>query len=98
MLNARLEETLELLENRPVGTLVGYAFVTDAEAGSSGRLSCYSATSHFSLVDATGEHSYRVLSARSFDRELTPVVALRIRCSDGGIGIGMLDIMDYSIF
>ena len=101
VLNAQLEEGLELPENRASGALVGYAFASDADSGANGAVTCRTASSSFRLeapqdeearalsAQSVSQHAaptqtYRIVAARTFDREQTRIASFSIVCEDAG--------------
>ena len=74
---------VEIPENVDPGYFVAHISVEDGDAGINGEAICNVRDDHF-YVDAIYRNEYKVITKKTFDREITPVIPLPIECQDQG--------------
>ncbi len=74
---------VEIPENGDPGYFVAHISVEDDDAGINGEAICNVEDDHF-YVESIYRNEYKVITKKSFDRELTPVIPLPIECQDQG--------------
>lgn len=74
---------LEVAENQPGGSFVGYVYAYDGDRGANGQVVCGILNPNFTL-QLIYPNTYKLLTAVTFDREESPTEFATIRCSDLG--------------
>ena len=74
---------VEIPENVDPGYFVAHISVEDGDAGVNGEAICNVQDDHF-YVDSIYRNEYKVITKKTFDREVTPVIPLSIECQDQG--------------
>ena len=74
---------VEIPENVNPGYFVAHISVEDGDAGINGEAICNVEDDHF-YVDSIYRNEYKVITKKTFDREITPVIPLPIECQDQG--------------